>query len=481
MTKGEVFGTTRRHFLSGTAAFGALTLAGCNATPSARFDAEVIILGAGLAGLHAARLLSGEGKDVLVLEASSRIGGRIKTLDHGALGRTEAGGEQVGASYARILDTAAQLGVALTLDSSMPRGTCYSYNGRLYDGEAWKTSADTPFKRPFRGAAPNGPLFRLAAKNNPLLAASDWREAAFAKFDINAYDFLKANDISAEGRRVIEIALNGNDLSSYSMLNLYRSLQLYTQSRGMGVSASVDGGAQRLPEAMAASLPRAVAMQAQVSAVTMDDMGVTVDTDSGKSYRAAHCICALPFPAARTIRGMTGLLPPLQRQAMAGLPYTQIFQIHLHIKGKFWERDGLPADMWTDSSLERVFADRDAEGEPTGLFRVWINGEPAQKHGSIRAHVSNTKEGIERQLRKIRPSIEGGINVLGTANWTQANPLAGGAYMHWVPGQVAKWAGKMGTPIRRLSFAGEHLSYLHTGMEGAMESGENAALALLGT
>ena len=61
------------------------------------FDAEVIILGAGLSGLHAARLLEGEGKDILVLEGSDRIGGRMHTLGHGALGYTEAGGEQVGA------------------------------------------------------------------------------------------------------------------------------------------------------------------------------------------------------------------------------------------------------------------------------------------------------------------------------------------------------------------------------------------------
>jgi len=53
--------------------------------------------------------------------------------------------------------------------------------------------------------------------------------------------------------------------------------------------------------------------------------------------------------------------------------------------------------------------------------------------------------------------------------------------MHWAPGQIAKWAGHMGAPAGRLSFAGEHLSHLHTGMEGAMESGENAALYLLDT
>jgi monoamine oxidase len=51
--------------------------------------------------------------------------------------------------------------------------------------------------------------------------------------------------------------------------------------------------------------------------------------------------------------------------------------------------------------------------------------------------------------------------------------------MHWAPGQISQWADSIAAPSSRLAFAGEHLSRLHTGMEGAMESGENAAFYLL--
>ena len=86
----------------------------------------------------------------------------------------------------------------------------------------------------------------------------------------------------------------------------------------------------------------------------------------------------------------------------------------------------------------------------------------------------------KEEMARLRPVSRGHIKPLEIIRWTDSNPFAGGAYMHWAPGQAAKWAKVMGAPAGRLSFAGEHLSNVYTGMEGAMESGERAALNLLG-
>jgi len=98
----------RRHALQAAAA-AALVL---HRPVWAAADPDVIVLGAGLAGLNAALQLEAFGLRVRVLEASQRIGGRLHTLDAVA-GRPEAGGNQIGLAYARTVDTAKRLGVEL--------------------------------------------------------------------------------------------------------------------------------------------------------------------------------------------------------------------------------------------------------------------------------------------------------------------------------------------------------------------------------
>ena len=454
---------------------GLATLPACQ-TPRRKFDAEVIILGAGLSGLHAARLLASEGKDVLVLEGSNRIGGRLHTLNHGDMGYTEGGGEQIGANYARIIDTAAQLGINLIPDAPTRRKTAYYFQGNLYSQEAWKAGKFSPFPNAFKGDSPSAPLFKLAAKNNPFNSAEDWLDNRFAKYDISADEFLSDAGLNESAQSVIEHALNGNSLRSYSIMNLYRSLFIFSQSRDMGPSLSVQGGAQRLPEAMAASLNRRVKTAQRVTAINVKPDHVAINIENEKRYTAPYCICALPFGALRNI-SLNANSSDIQRKAINGLPYTQILQIHLKSKTAFWEKDELPADMWTDLPIERLFANRDHNGNPNGLFRLWINGDGTNH--AIWKNPSKISEHITRLLKEARPASEGQFEILAIKDWTTKNPLSGGAYMHWGPSQIHKWANEMGRANKRLAFAGEHLSRLHTGMEGAMESGENAAFYLM--
>jgi len=476
MTKLEIKNVNRRQFVTGAAALGLGTLSACSSPRGKSFDAQIIILGAGLSGLHAARLLESEGRDVLVVEGSTRIGGRVQTLRHAGGAYTEAGGEQVGATYARLRDTAEQLDIQLTADSPARRGTSYAFEGKTYSAEAWSKLTDHPFSPPFKGASPTSPLFRLAARNNPLKNADDWQLESFTPFDMSAREFLSRNGFETAAQDIIGHALNGNNLDTYSMMNLYRSLQIYTQSLEAGPSMSIAGGAQRLPEAMAASLSRDVMTNFMVSRIEVTDEAVTIVDKSGRRLKAEQCICALPFGALRNIDISAPLSPP-QRDAIKGLAYTQILQLHFKIGQPYWETDGLPPDMWMAGPLERIFINHDASGNPTPFGRAWINGDAAAKL----AQLSDTdlQELLRAELSSSRAIKSGDIELLAVKRWTAQNSYSGGAYMHWQPAQIRNWASVMGARAGRLSFAGEHLSLMHTGLEGAMEAGENAAFALM--
>jgi monoamine oxidase len=445
--------------------------AGCAPFARRRKDADVIVVGAGLAGLFAAMELAGAGMRVLVLEASGRIGGRLWTLDD-LPGRPEAGGAQVGQTYARIRYAAQKLGVAIQDDRPAREDRLIVVGDRSLRAAEWAGAALNPFPETFRAAPPDAALFAAAGRTNPFSAPGDWRKDLAA--DVSAEAFLAAAGFDEEARRLVDVALNANSLATYSMVNVWRTLQLYAADAALGPSGDVAGGSQRLPEAMAASLGDALRLNARVDAVAAEGRGVAVSAGGDDLY-ADFCVLALPFPALRGIRlepAPTGA----QAEAIAGLPYTQILQLHFAAQTRFWEADGLPAQMWTDGPLERVFATKDRATGEIVAFNAWINGAPAGDLAS-RADAA-LEEVLAAEMKRLRPASEGKIRLLRAVRWTAAS-YAGGAYMHFAPGEVARWAEAMAQPLGRIHFAGEHLSHLFTGMEGAMEAGQRAALAIL--
>lgn len=453
-------------------AVGALSLAGC-APQKQKFDSQVIVIGAGLSGLYAAMLLEEQGKDVLVLEAEQRVGGRMYTIEHPE-GVTEGGGQQIGASYARILDVASRLNVPLYEETGRGPDTAYFLNNQWQSQQ--ELSIDS-FPEGFRTSSPASVLFRLLAKEPGFETADAWLDAPDA-MDISAAKFLAQNGFNNEGQALIERALNANSLETYSILNLYRSLQIYKQSSGMGPTQYVVGGAQRLPEAMAESLTRPVRLGTVIDRISAKTDRIEV-LASGSSHPlvAEQVICTIPFGGLRNINTLSADINPAQREAISRLAYTQILQFHGRVSKNYWETDGIAPSMWLDNKLERIFAATDRNSAPNGFIRTWINGNGAK--GWLDSGNQAALKSCLDEIREVRPELAKTIDLRHVVNWTDSNPIAGGAYMHWAPGQAQRWAKDMGKPAGRLYFAGEHLSRLHTGMEGAMESAENTVYDLL--
>jgi len=460
---------TRRGALAG---LSALSLAGCTARKP-KFDTQIIVIGAGLSGLHAAMLLEEQGKDVLVVEAAQRVGGRMHTIEH-TDGFTDGGGQQIGASYARILDVTTRLNVPLYEETG--RGPATSY----YLDDAWRSAQELTipaFPAAFQKTPPASVLFRLLAAEPGFESAEAWMDAPEG-MDISAAEFLSRRGFDGEGQALIERALNANRLETYSVLNLHRSLQIYKQSAAMGPTQYVEGGAQRLPEAMAASLNRLVQLGTFIEGITAKADRVEIHAKgSVRPLVAEQVICTIPFGGLRNIESLSADLSPTQRDAISGLPYTQILQFHGRVSDPYWDADGMAPNMWLDNRLERIFAATDKNSDLTGFVRSWINGEGTK--GWLRSGDEAALKSCLDEIRRVRPELAKTLDLTHVVNWTESNPLAGGAYMHWAPGQARRWAKEMGKPAGRLYFAGEHLSRLHTGMEGAMESGETAAFDLL--
>jgi monoamine oxidase len=83
-------------------------------------------------------------------------------------------------------------------------------------------------------------------------------------------------------------------------------------------------------------------------------------------------------------------------------------------------------------------------------------------------------------IEKIRPAAKGQLEVLGSHSWGR-DPYAAGAWAYFRPGDVTRYAAVLGNAHGRLTFCGEHLALESRGMEGAMESAEEAVSAILAT
>ncbi|HEX9206644.1 MAG TPA: FAD-dependent oxidoreductase [Steroidobacteraceae bacterium] len=469
--------TSRRRFLAGSAAVTGLALWPRARAWAVNDTADVIVIGAGLAGLQAAWELERAGLQVLLLEGRDRVGGRVMTFA-GVQGAPEAGGNIVYGEYPRLLEIATRLG--LKLDDQVPRLGRHASFTLVLDGKPvarkdWPDSPRNPFPPGLREMMPWQYVPLVTSQENPLESVEGWYAAANAPLDVPMRDFLRAQGATDE---IIKLTydtiptygMNARDVSALLMACVSAFTRAQKDARPVMLQAS--GGNQRIVEAMAATLRQPVRLGQAVKAIESEGSQVQVRTTDGSRYTARAAICALPFTALREI-AIRPALAGEQAHAVRTLPYQLIHQTALHVSRPFWEDDGLEPSMWTDSHIGRVAAIyHGAEADQVSSLLVSSFGP-----GSI--HLDRLgKDGAARyvvaQIEKMRPAARGTLSVVGQQSWAH-DPFSGGAWAYFNPGTVTRFLPAMLQPHGRIHFCGEHTALRSRGMEGAVESGSRAA------
>lgn len=459
-------------------------LAAAGTTPlRARNRSKVLVLGAGLSGLHAAMLLEQAGLDVQVIEGRDRIGGRV--LSHRNVpGAPESGGTSFGSGYARVVNVCRQLEVGL-IDVT-PIVPLFFRRELMLGGEripmsAWPEHSRNPLPADAREMLPLQFLGGVVSRGNPLRTADDWVNPQFAGLDVSLHQWLNDQGVSDE---VIELGWNTNithgttahDVSALMVLFVDSFTRMQQQLGKDIFGYTAVGGNQSIPEAMAAALQKEVHLNRDVRAIRTDGRGGEVHCADGSVYQADWIICSIPFSVLRRIR-IEPLVTGAQGRAINTLASQPVNLLHLHVRRPFWEDDGMEPNMFTDSLSGMVVAERKGSSpqEVTSLT-LWIRGRNATWMDTMD---DDTAVGmILEDLYRLRPAARGQVEVGAYKSWSR-DPFSAGDWCVWAPGQVSGFASAVAKPHGRLHFCGEHTAVSNRGMEAAMESGERVALEIL--
>ncbi len=472
----------RREALKGIGAAAAV-LTGCGRRAATRSD--VIVVGAGLSGLQAARMLEGEGLRVTVLESRDRVGGRVLSYRH-IPGSPEAGGTSFGAGYARMMQVAQELGVGL-MNLDPIRKFFYqrelALQGQIIPASGWPEHALNVLPAAARQQMPWGYLPVKMMMNNPYPTTTDWLSPEYAHLDVSVREYLTGQ---GETDAVVDLCYNnnpgwGNNADEVSAAMVLFAMRFAKAQQGFtgpdgGSMYTAANGNQSVPEAMAGSLLSEVRFEQRVTGIRDTGNGVEAQCEDGSLHRADRVVCSLPCSLVRNL-AIEPALEGVQAEAVRSVDSQVLNQLHLIAKRPFWEDDGLSPGMWTDSLAGMIVAERkgDSPEEVTSLTS-WTRGPLAVAMDRLTDEEAAAR--IVADIERLRPAARGQLEVAAYHSWYN-DPHAAGDWAVWRPGQVTQFAAQVGRPHGRVHFCGEHTAPANRGMEGALESGDRVALEVL--
>jgi monoamine oxidase len=477
---------SRRRLMSATVA-GAAALAGASILPATAYSqspaptrVDVVVVGAGFAGLAAARQIAAAGRSLLVLEARNRVGGRV--LNHAIEGGeiAEAGGQFIGPTQDRMFALTRDYGVGTYPTYDQGQYVSVIAGGRTVGGFSPAVAGE--YQRL---------VGLLEAMSAEVPVDAPWQADRAQEWDAQTFQtWLDANVETPEAMGVFRaighlwgaeprdvsllfalfyIAAAGNEDTPGSLIRLLSVRNGAQEMRFVG-------GSQVLAQRMAAALGEQVVLSAPVRAIESTGSLVRVTAD-GRTVEAQRVIVAVPPALAAGIH-YEPKLPTLRAQFFQRLPMGSLMKAEAVYDRPFWRDAGLSGQSLLDAGpLRTTFDNTPPSGRPGVLFgfiggvdaRPWSRRSPDERRAAV---LENFVSVVGDRARQPVDYFE--VDWPGE-EWSRGGPVGYGG-----PGVLLDYGSTIREPVGPIHWAGtETATYWNGYMEGAVRSGVRAANEVL--
>ncbi len=433
---------------------------------------KVIVIGAGLAGLAAAYELRQTGHDVTILEAQTRVGGRVSTLrDYFSDGLYA----ELGATFiSDVHDLTVKYSKLFNLElvpanNKLP--SVYYLRGKRYVNQGaidWKLDLSAAEKKLSLDDLWGKYVSPIVSEMGDS-SAPNWSDAPFRKYNEMTFgEFLRKQGASADAIALMNL---GYEAESGDAFQLLRNDALHRNQKG---EFSIRGGNDQLPKAFAAKLSDKILYGCPVVKIEHNAKQVRVTFLQGNALQtvsADRLVCAVPFTLLRRIE-IAPKFSPAKQQAIEQIPYLSVSRVFLQSRKRFWINEGTSGVAATDLTAMKLRHATMIQSGTRGILNSYNEGENSRRITAMSEseRLASTLNDIEKIYPGMRENYEGGISKC----W-DLDPWSRGAISIYDVGQMKTYIPFIARPEGRVHFAGEHTSRWTGLMQGAIDSGIRAA------